>query len=30
MWVRGSTVSLRVTAVERGVVVLNNAWVDLT
>ncbi|MBB5498869.1 acyl dehydratase [Paraburkholderia sp. MM5384-R2] len=30
MWVRGSTVSLRVTAVERGVMVLNNAWVDLT
>jgi acyl dehydratase len=29
MWVRGSTVSLRVTAVERGVVVLNNARVDL-
>ncbi|MFM0028428.1 MaoC/PaaZ C-terminal domain-containing protein [Paraburkholderia madseniana] len=29
MWVRGSTVSLRVTAVERGVIVLNNARVDL-
>lgn len=29
MWVRGDTVSLRVTAVERGVVVLNNARVDL-
>ncbi|WP_087735137.1 MaoC/PaaZ C-terminal domain-containing protein [Paraburkholderia piptadeniae] len=29
MWVRGDTVSLRVTAVERGVVVLNNAWVNL-
>jgi acyl dehydratase len=29
MWVRGSTVSLCVTAVERGVVVLNNARVDL-
>jgi acyl dehydratase len=30
LWVRGSTVSLRVTAVERGVVVVNNARVDLT
>ncbi len=30
MWVRASTVSLRVTAVERGVVVLNHARVDLT
>ncbi|WP_408734355.1 MaoC/PaaZ C-terminal domain-containing protein [Paraburkholderia bannensis] len=30
MWVRGSTVSLRVTALERGVIVLNNARVDLT
>ncbi|WP_250454575.1 MaoC family dehydratase [Caballeronia sp. ATUFL_M2_KS44] len=29
MWVRGSTVSLRVTAVERDVVVLNHARVDL-
>jgi acyl dehydratase len=29
MWVRGGTVSLRVTAVERGVMVLNNARVDL-
>ena len=29
MWVRGSTVSLRVIAVERGVTVLNNARVDL-
>ncbi|SAL28231.1 MaoC-like dehydratase [Caballeronia cordobensis] len=29
MWMRGSTVSLRVTAVERNVVVLNNARVDL-
>ncbi|MDR5752400.1 MULTISPECIES: MaoC/PaaZ C-terminal domain-containing protein [unclassified Caballeronia] len=29
MWVRGRTVSLCVTAVERGVVVLNNARVDL-
>ncbi|MFT4103272.1 MAG: hypothetical protein QM674_20025 [Burkholderiaceae bacterium] len=29
IWVRGNTVSLRVTAVERGVVVLNNARVDL-
>jgi acyl dehydratase len=29
MWVRGHVVSLRVTAVERGVVVLNNARVDL-
>lgn len=29
MWVQGNTVSLRVTAVERGVVVLNNARVDL-
>lgn len=29
MWVRGSTVSLRTTALERGVVVLNNARVDL-
>ncbi|SAK63266.1 MaoC-like dehydratase [Caballeronia ptereochthonis] len=29
MWVRGGTVSLRVTAMERGVVVLNNARVDL-
>lgn len=29
IWVRGKTVSLRVTAVERGVVVLNNARVDL-
>ncbi|WP_434666151.1 MaoC/PaaZ C-terminal domain-containing protein [Paraburkholderia sp. A3BS-1L] len=30
MWVRGSTVSLRVTAVERDVLVLSNARVDLT
>ncbi len=30
MWVRGSTVSLRVTALERDVIVLNNARVDLT
>ncbi|BAO91910.1 MaoC family dehydratase [Caballeronia cordobensis] len=29
MWMRGSTVSLRVTAVERNAVVLNNARVDL-
>lgn len=29
MWVQGQTVSLRTTAVERGVVVLNNARVDL-
>lgn len=29
MWVRGDTVSLRVTAVERNVVVLTNARVDL-
>lgn len=29
MWVRGSAVSLRVTALERGVVVLNNARVDV-
>lgn len=29
MWVRGATVSLRTTAVERSVVVLNNARVDL-
>ena len=29
MWVRGNTVSLRVTAVERNVVVLTNARVDL-
>jgi acyl dehydratase len=29
MWVRGHTVSLRTTAVERGVVVLNNARVDV-
>ncbi|CUB01578.1 MaoC family dehydratase [Comamonas thiooxydans] len=29
MWVRGDTVSLRTTAVERDVVVLNNARVDL-
>lgn len=29
MWVRGQTVSLRTTAMERGVVVLNNARVDL-
>ncbi|PRD73219.1 3-alpha,7-alpha,12-alpha-trihydroxy-5-beta-cholest-24-enoyl-CoA hydratase [Burkholderia multivorans] len=29
MWVRGETVSLRVTAVERNVVVLTNARVDL-
>ena len=29
IWVRGKTVSLRVTAVERGVVVLNHARVDL-
>ncbi|MFT3721073.1 MaoC/PaaZ C-terminal domain-containing protein [Pseudorhodoferax sp.] len=29
MWVRGETVSLRTTAVERGVVVLNNARVSL-
>lgn len=29
MWVRGRTVSLRTTAVERGAVVLNNARVDL-
>jgi len=29
MWVRDDTVSLRVTAVERNVVVLNNARVDL-
>jgi acyl dehydratase len=29
MWVRGQTVSLRVTAVERNVVVLTNARVDL-
>jgi acyl dehydratase len=29
MWVRGSAVSLRVTAVERDVMVLNNARVDL-
>ncbi|OXI78488.1 3-alpha,7-alpha,12-alpha-trihydroxy-5-beta-cholest-24-enoyl-CoA hydratase [Burkholderia sp. AU31652] len=29
MWIRGNTVSLRVTAVERNVVVLTNARVDL-
>jgi acyl dehydratase len=29
MWVDGSRVSLRTTAVERQVTVLNNAWVDL-
>jgi acyl dehydratase len=29
MWVHGNTVSLRTSAVERGVVVLNNAWVEL-
>jgi acyl dehydratase len=29
MWVDGKVVSLRTTAVERGVVVLNNARVDL-
>ncbi len=29
MWVRGETVSLRVTALERGVMVLNHARVDL-
>jgi len=29
MWVQGSTVSLRTTAMERGVVVLNNARVDI-
>jgi acyl dehydratase len=29
MWVQGSVVSLRVTALERNVMVLNNAWVEL-
>jgi len=29
MWERGQTISLRVTAIERGVTVLNNARVDL-
>lgn len=29
MWIDGARVSLRSTAVERNVIVLNNAWVDL-